>query len=412
MTLTVVDLFSGAGGASSGFNAHPDFAVIGAADKQLGKPSQIAGTECNKTYAKNIGINPVDIDLSHVTPEELGTHLCIQPGDIDVLISCSPCTGFSRANSQNHLRDDPRNSLAQKTAAFIDYFKPKFFFVENARELLRGNFAYHGKNLIKYTSDIGYVVKSGVHLLTRFGLPQIRERALIVGTSLDANSIELDLSQAWSDHIPCNTSLTVRNAIEQFPILSQGETCEIDKCHSVPSMSDRTVERLRRIPADGGSWIDLLNYKDGFSYLIPSMIKTLESNRLGSYPDIYGRMWWDKPAPTIKRECSSPGNGRYCHPEQDRMCSVRELGYLQGFPKDYSFEADSLSNMYRHIGDSVPPMISYQYAELFSRIVHQRIGSLEDLIMPDTFATRLKIIRSSDSHRDQLSIPIEEVIAA
>ena len=212
--------------------------------------------------------------------------------------------------------------------------------------------------------------------------------------------------------MPCSTSLTVRNAIEQFPILSQGETCEIDKCHSVPSMSDRTLQRLRRIPANGGSWIDLLNSKDGFSYLIPSMVKTLESNKLGSYPDIYGRMWWDKPAPTIKRECSSPGNGRYCHPEQDRMCSVRELGYLQGFPKDYSFEANSLSNMYRHIGDSVPPMISYQYAELFSRIVHHRIGTLEDLMMPDTFASRLKITRSSDSHKDQPSIPIKQMIAA
>jgi DNA (cytosine-5)-methyltransferase 1 len=236
MTLTVVDLFSGAGGASSGFNAHPDFAVIGAADKQLGKPSQTAGTECNKTYAHNIGINPVDIDLSLVTPEELGAHLGIQSGEIDVLISCSPCTGFSRTNSQNHLRDDPRNSLAQKTAAFIDYFKPKFFFVENARELLRGNFAYHGKNLIRYTRDVGYVVSSGVHLLTRFGLPQIRERALIVGTSLDASSTVLDLSLAWSEYMPCNTSLTVRNAIEQFPILYPFRGRDAAAQHSTPEL--------------------------------------------------------------------------------------------------------------------------------------------------------------------------------
>jgi DNA (cytosine-5)-methyltransferase 1 len=191
VTLTVVDLFSGAGGASSGFIAHPDFTVIGAADKQIGKPSQISGTECNKTYLKNIGISPRDIDLALVSPEVLGSHLGIQPGEIDVLISCSPCTGFSRTNSQNHLRDDPRNSLAQKTAAFIHYFKPRFFFVENARELLRGNFAYHGENLIRYTRDIGYTVNANVHLLTQFGLPQIRERALIVGTTLELASPEV-----------------------------------------------------------------------------------------------------------------------------------------------------------------------------------------------------------------------------
>ena len=410
MQLSVVDLFSGAGGASSGFNAHPDFTVIGAADKQLGKPSQISGTECNKTYLKNIGISPREIDLGLVTPEQLGAHLGIQPGEIDVLISCSPCTGFSRTNSQNHLRDDPRNSLAQKTAAFINYFKPRFFFVENARELLRGNFSYHGENLIRYTRDIGYTVCSNVHLLTQFGLPQIRERALIVGTTLEASSTVLDLSLNWGEYMPSKSSLTVRNAIDQFPTLSQGETCKLDKCHSVPSMRNRTLQRLRRIPANGGSWRDLLRSQDGFSYLIPSMVKTLESNKLGSYPDIYGRMWWDKPAPTIKRECSSPGNGRYCHPEQDRMCSVRELGYLQGFPKDYSFEADSLSNMYCHIGDSVPPMLSYQYAEVFSRIVHKRFGSLEELMMPKTFATQLKIIKSSDLYSNQLLIPNEMAV--
>jgi DNA (cytosine-5)-methyltransferase 1 len=410
VTLTVVDLFSGAGGASSGFNAHSDFTIIGAADKQLGKPSQISGTECNKSYFKNIGISPIDIDLGLVTPEKLGAHLGIQPGEIDVLISCSPCTGFSRANTQNHLRDDPRNSLAQKTAAFINYFKPRFFFVENARELLRGNFSYHGENLIRYTRDIGYTVCSNVHLLTQFGLPQIRERALIVGTTIDASSNDLDLSLYWGEYMPSKSSLTVRNAIDQFPTLSQGETCKLDKCHSVPSMRNRTLQRLRRIPANGGSWRDLLHSQDGFSYLIPSMVKTLESNKVGSYPDIYGRMWWDKPAPTIKRECSSPGNGRYCHPEQDRMCSVRELGYLQGFPKDYSFEADSLSNMYCHIGDSVPPMISYQYAEIFSRIVHKRTGSIEELMMSKTFASQLKIIKSSDLHSEQFSSPNEMIV--
>lgn len=411
MTLTVVDLFSGAGGASSGFNAHPDFTVIGAADKQLGKPSQISGTECNKTYLKNIGISPREIDLGLITPAQLGAHLGIQPGEIDVLISCSPCTGFSRANTQNHLRDDPRNSLAQKTAAFINYFKPRFFFVENARELLRGNSAYHGTNLIRHTREIGYTVSSNVHLLTQFGLPQIRERAIIVGTILGASSTELDLSLNWGEHIPCISSLTVRNAIDQFPKLSQGETCKLDKCHSVPSMRNRTLQRLRRIPANGGSWRDLLRSQDGLACLIPSMVKTLESNKLGSYPDIYGRMWWDKPAPTIKRECSSPGNGRYCHPEQDRMCSVRELSYLQGFPKDYSFEADSLSNMYRHIGDSVPPMISYQYAEVFSRIAHNRFGTLEELMMPKTFASQLKINKSSDFHSEQFLSPNEMIVA-
>lgn len=76
----------------------------------------------------------------------------------------------------------------------------------------------------------------------------------------------------------------------------------------------------------------------------------------------YGGLAWDKPAPTITRECSHPGNGRYSHPEQDRLLSVREMGLIQGFPDNYLFEG-SLSSKYRQIGDAVPPMIATMIAQ-------------------------------------------------
>ena len=95
--------------------------------------------------------------------------------------------------------------------------------------------------------------------------------------------------------------------------------------------------------------------------LTPAMRRRAAAGDLGSHPDVYGRLWWDRPAVTIKRECGHIGNGRYAHPEQDRLCTVREMAILQGFPRGYRF-AGSLSNMYRHIGDAVPPLISYQLA--------------------------------------------------
>ena len=397
MSYSVIDLFSGAGGASCGFHAHPDFTIIAAADKQVGKPSSKLGTECNKTYERNIGVTPFNVDLGAVGAHELSDLFALKPGELDVLISCSPCTGFSRTNTQNHSVDDPRNSLTAKTSDFIDALQPKFFFIENARELLRGNFAYHGQNLIQRARQSGYTVFSSTHYLTEFGLPQIRERALILGTKLNCDPESLCLSRAWGQHLPDQSSLSVRNAIYDFPILKSGERDLTDKCHVTPSMTKPSADRLRLIPRDGGSWIDLLKHDDGFGYLIPSMIRNLESGRLGSYPDIYGRMWWDRPAPTIKRECSSPGNGRYCHPEQLRMASVRELSYLQGFPMDYEFHADSISNMYRHIGDSVPPMIAYQYAALISSTIKKCALGIDDLVMPKTFAERITIADKNEA---------------
>ncbi len=84
---------------------------------------------------------------------------------------------------------------------------------------------------------------------------------------------------------------------------------------------------------------------------------------------------------TIKRECGHVGNGRYAHPEQDRLCTVREISILQGFPRDYRLTG-ALANMYRHLGDAVPPLISYQLAGLCQWILTGRRPQAADLILP------------------------------
>ena len=100
----------------------------------------------------------------------------------------------------------------------------------------------------------------------------------------------------------------------------------------------------------------------------------------GSFPDVYGRLAWDRPAPTVTRECSHPGNGRYSHPEQDRLLTVREMALLQGFPADYQF-LGSLSFKYRQIGDAVPPMVAEQIARA---ILSDIDGKLEPAPPPRT----------------------------
>jgi DNA (cytosine-5)-methyltransferase 1 len=108
----VIDLFSGAGGMSFGFSKHPAFQIVAAADAELGKPSAGRGKlQCNSTYAKNIGISPARIDLSSVGPGGIKEALGL-PNDFeaDVLLTTPPCTGFSRANPQNHLVDAKRAS--------------------------------------------------------------------------------------------------------------------------------------------------------------------------------------------------------------------------------------------------------------------------------------------------------------
>src|SRR3954471_9404215 len=92
-THTVVDLFSGAGGMSCGFQRHGGFAVVGAADAEVGKPSAGAGTVgCHGSYARNIGLEPLSVDLATVPPEALRDRFAL-PASPVVLTACAPCTG-------------------------------------------------------------------------------------------------------------------------------------------------------------------------------------------------------------------------------------------------------------------------------------------------------------------------------
>ncbi len=374
---------------SYGFHAHPRFQIVGAVDAQIGKPSSGKGSlECNLSYGANIGIEPLEADLATLAPKTLASAL----GGIEptVLISCPPCTGFSRTNPSNHIVDDPRNSLVVRSTLFVEELKPAIFLMENARELVVGNFTHHYNQLRKKLIQLGYKVYGETQLLNRFGLPQRRERALVIAVR---EPLQIrNLEDLWTGFQIKVEATYVRRAISSLPPVVAGKTHPEDSLHIAPNFSNlKSLRRLQLIPKDGGSWADLRNYPEAEEILNPAMLRYIAQGKLGSHPDVYGRLWWDRPAVTIKRECSHIGNGRYAHPEQHRLCTVREMSILQGFPKDYKFVASSRSNMYRHIGDAVPPLISYQLAKVCEWILSGRRPSIDSVILPNTHLTSADI---------------------
>lgn len=400
---TFADLFSGAGGMSYGFHAR-GFEVVGAVDAQLGKPSAGKGTlECNKTYEANMGVVPHNRDLATLTGEELEELLDpqLQGRELDVLSACPPCTGFSRANPNNHLVDDPRNSLIYQVADHIAVLQPKVVVMENARELLQGNFREHFLAFKSSIEEIGYQVHADVHMLSRFGVPQKRERSLVIAVRQDCTLRTLE--DLWEGYELSPDATTVRRAIEALPKVDAGEADPADLNHVCPSAgNESTQRRMHAIPHDGGSWADLRFREDASELLTPAMQRSVASGNLGSHPDVYGRMWWDRPAPTIKRECGHYGNGRYSHPEQDRLCTVREMAVLTGFPRDYQFSARSLANNYRHVGDAVPPLVSYQLAAVAEWILTGTRPSIESAIMPGTHLSYEDVVQVD-------VVPVDEV---
>lgn len=392
-TYSVLDLFSGAGGMSCGFHRHPAFEVVGAVDAEIGKPSSGLGTlGCNNSFRRNMGIEPLALDLGTLDAEEL-RDLVSLPGRPTVLSACAPCTGFSRTLARNHLVDDSRNSLVGRVGAFARVFRPEVIVIENARELLMGRFGRHFEALRSTLQDLRYRVVPEIHFLSEFGLAQRRERALVLAVREEHPA--LGLRDLWAGLEVRQEAKHVRHAIAHLPPIAAGVADERDPMHVSPRISsDVNQRRLRAIPHDGGSWFDLIDHPNADELLTPSMKKRAAIRDFGSHPDVYGRLAWERPAATIKRECGHIGNGRYAHPDQDRLCTVRELALLQGFPDDYEFVSSSLTNLYRHVGDAVPPLVSYQVASLVHWILDGERPGPGDMVLPGCSLTPEDVIES------------------
>lgn len=383
---TVVDLCSGAGGMSTGFARRQGFRVVGAIDLEHGKPCEGPGVlECNATYEANIGIQPINADLLVYEPSHLqasvkaATGVDLTRGSLSVLSACTPCTDLSRANPQNHVRDGARNDLIARAGDYTEELLPAVFAMENARELLMGRFQHHYEKLEKRLRTLGYDVKAETHFLDEFGLPQIRERALVTASRIGP---AYNLSDLWEGYTVDPKATTVRSALSRLDDWRTGHSD--DPMEIAPGLTPAVRKRLDAISRDGGSWMDLGKSKATMDLMTPTMRQRWEEKNFGSHPDVYGRMWWDRPAPTIKRECAHVGNGRYTHPEESRLLTVREMATLNGFPFDYVFRAGSVANMYRHIGDAVPPVVSYQISAAVNWMLTGVRPSIEELVLANS----------------------------
>jgi DNA (cytosine-5)-methyltransferase 1 len=172
-------------------------------------------------------------------------------------------------------------------------------------------------------------------------VPQNRKRFTLIANRISKNELE---------PIKSGKKLTVRDVIGEengFSKIKAGHKDESDFNHSVPNVSDLTLKRLKSIKKDGGNRLNFANN--------PELQLDCFIGRDSSFKDTFGRLWWDKPSPTITTKFFSVSNGRFVHPEENRALSIREGATLQSFPKDYKFIGTSMGSLARLIGNAVPP---------------------------------------------------------
>ena len=333
--LKVIDFFCGAGGMSYGLS-QAGIRVLGGIDQD---------TDCKATYERNIkNAQYLQHDITTLSEHNLSEHFAIKPDDDQLIFcGCSPCQFWSKVPT-DRTKSKRTAFLLQHFERFISYFRPGYVVVENVPGLKRKDRSILPQ-FLKFLAQEAYSYSDGIVNANHYGVPQHRRRYLLIATRLhDQVSLPLPYKKA---------ALTVRGAIGKksgLPVLSAGELDGRDELHRAAILSEQNLKRIRRTPPNGGnrrSWsgntaLQLDAYKDNDNI----------------FADVYGRMYWDRPAPTITTRFNSLSNGRFGHPEQHRAISLREGAILQTFPRKFRFVGSNIASITRQIGNAVPPKMA------------------------------------------------------
>lgn len=324
-----VDLFCGAGGLTQGLR-EAGFDVIGAVD--------LDGLACATYRLNHKRVTLWEKDIRELTGAALMKELGIRRGELELLAACPPCQGFSRMRTKNGTKRnrDARNDLVFEVLRLVRSMRPQCVMLENVPGLAsdRRYFAFR-----KGLEGLGYLVTAAVLNTVDFNVPQRRRRLVVLASK---NQVPKFASQA-------KVRPTVRQAIATLPSPKRSR----DSLHNYSTKLSPQVKRLiKEIPHDGGSRRDR-----------GAQNQLRCHKRLQGFHDVYGRMAWDRPAPTITGGCINPSKGRFLHPRADRPITLREAALLQTFPRSYRFSLER--GRYPAavlIGNALPPEFIKRHA--------------------------------------------------
>ena len=311
---TVVDLFAGAGLFSYAFREE-GFEIIQAVEHD---------DFAAQSYRSNIGDVIEVVDITDVVPV----------ASCDVLIAGPPCQGFSTLGKRDPA--DSRNWLSLELLRWVDAARPRVAVVENVAAFLASPaFRFLASGLRRR----GYTVVSDILNALHFGVPQRRQRGFLVATRTGRPFTARRIAAG------CRT---LREAWRGLSAEPTGEDL-----HVAPVPAELALRRMRVLPY-GGDKRDILR-------LAPELAAPSWFRYPNSVTDVWGRMKWEVPSNTLRTCFQNPSKGRYIHPEQNRVLTVREGARLQTIPDHWSFVGPR-TQIVRQIGNAVPPLLGRSVA--------------------------------------------------
>lgn len=357
MTKTAVDLFCGCGGISAGLD-------------QAGY-EVLAGVDIEKNFIKTFAHNfpnaqAITESVIDLTPVEFGRRLKLEPEELDILVGGPPCQGFSKNVPRRHrYLEDPKNLLVKSFLEYAEHLRPSLIVMENVAEMKNGFDGQYSDEVIGRLTDAGYTVGHAVLNAADYGVPQRRKRAFFF-----ANRHGLTFETPRATHVPPpkqpvllngRTHVSVWSAIGDLPSLKHDEGHAVAAYatasqsefqskmrnesglvanHVSRSLAAKQLERLMSLEPGQG-------HKD-----LPPHLQVKSG-----YSGAYGRLTKDMIAPTITRWVFHPGSGRWGHPVDARVLSIREVARIQGFRDSYEFTG-TYTQMAGQLGNAVPPLLA------------------------------------------------------
>ena len=344
MSLKAIDVYAGGGGLTVGLK-RAGFEVVAAIEIE---------EHAYATYrANHPEVHALKQDVTTVSGKDLLKLIGEQT--IDLLAGCPPCQGFTSLTAK-YRRDDHRNTLIFEMSRLAQEIRPRAIMMENVPGLTKKGGSLY-EELKGQLRELGYNLTDDVLEVADYGVPQFRRRLVLLGgLGFEIGLPKPTHSRDGKDALP--RWKTVKDAISHMaePItLQDAKRCgEVQRSdwHVVRTLSPQNADRMKVAKA-GKTWT--------------SIPETLRPNcHQGGYKgftNVYGRMEWDQPSPTITGGCTTFSKGRFGHPVQDRTISVREAALLQTFPESYRFDTPYMEHVCNVIGNALP----CDFAEVVSR---------------------------------------------
>lgn len=368
-----MDLFCGTGGFSKGFERSGGFEVVYGIDLL-----RLSVDTFKLNHPNALGVHG---DIRKISRREVADWLRLGPGSVDIIIGGPPCQGFSSIRPNRSINyEDPRNSLFEEFAAYVGYWHPKVFVFENVVGLATHRQGADLDAVQEAFARQGYETDWRVINAAHFGVPQKRERLILIGAEPGIPIIwpkpthggrfktigirehsrmllpndEDNLHTVSYDELP--PAITVLEAIGDLPPIASGEATNQ---YTMPPLTQYQVDRRRNSA-------QLLNHDSTrhSSHMMEIIrhsgpnISCIPAHLISSgFSSCYSRLDANEPSPTITVNFIHPASNRCIHPNQDRALTPREGARLQSFDDDFKFAGKNRAAIAKQIGNAVPPLL-------------------------------------------------------